>query len=195
VLLLDEPFASLDHNLRIKVRAEVTAILRAAGTPSVFVTHDRVEALALGDRVIVMNGGRVLQDGTPDEVFHRPTNRFVAQFLGEADFLPATLVDGMVETELGRCPAPDAAIVEGPAADLAMVVRPDDVTFTTADPSETGLAEVVAAEFQGSFVLYELRLTSGGTVRVRRGHGARVSIGATVRPVLTSDSAPTLVSS
>ena len=88
VVLLDEPFASLDSTLRDDVRRDVVAALRARNAAAVLVTHDREEALALGDRVAVMSAGRVLQIGRPDDVYERPVDRFVADFLGEASFLP-----------------------------------------------------------------------------------------------------------
>jgi iron(III) transport system ATP-binding protein len=177
VLLLDEPFASLDHNLRLQVRADVLDILRATGTPSVFVTHDQLEALALGDRVVVLRGGRVEQDGRPAEVFHRPANRFVATFMGEADFLPVVVQDGVARSELGALAA-DGWPAGQPAV---MVVRPDDVTF---DPGPDGGAVVEHVEFQGSSVLYRLRLASGTTLRARRPHTVDAPVGATVRPRL-----------
>lgn len=88
LILLDEPFASLDPNLRTQIRADVLAVLRSTGTAALFVTHDQVEALATGDRIAVMRGGRIEQAGTPVEVFHEPRNRFVAEFMGEANLLP-----------------------------------------------------------------------------------------------------------
>ena len=88
VVLLDEPFASLDSTLRDEVRTDVVAALRARNAAAVLVTHERAEALALGDRIAVMSAGRVLQIDLPDEVYERPVDRFVAEFLGEASFLP-----------------------------------------------------------------------------------------------------------
>ena len=88
VVLLDEPFASLDPSLRDDVRTDVIEALRLRNAAAVLVTHDREEALALGDRVAVMSAGRMLQIDRPDEVYERPTDRFVATFLGEASFLP-----------------------------------------------------------------------------------------------------------
>ena len=86
LVLLDEPFASLDHNLRVQVRADVVAALRAAGTPAILVTHDQREALAVGDRAGVMRAGRIVALGRPGEVFDSPADRFVGSFLGEAIF-------------------------------------------------------------------------------------------------------------
>ncbi len=88
VVLLDEPFASLDSTLRDDVRTDVVAALRARNAAAVLVTHERAEALALGDRIAVMSEGRVLQIDRPDEVYERPVDRFVAEFLGETSFLP-----------------------------------------------------------------------------------------------------------
>ena len=97
-MLLDEPFASLDPNLRTQIRADVVSVLRSTNTPAIFVTHDQAEALATGDRVAVMANGTLEQLALPWEVYRRPRNRFVAEFMGEADLLP---VDGAGRCELG----------------------------------------------------------------------------------------------
>jgi iron(III) transport system ATP-binding protein len=91
VLLLDEPFSNLDAGRRVKVRHEVREILKVSGTAALFVTHDQEEALAMGDRVGILHNGRLEQVGTPQEVFQAPATRFVAEFLGIPDFLPATV--------------------------------------------------------------------------------------------------------
>ncbi|WP_246165293.1 ABC transporter ATP-binding protein [Pigmentiphaga aceris] len=90
LLLLDEPFSSLDARLRISLRDELKQIQRRLGISALFVTHDQEEAMQLADRVVVMQAGRVAQQGTPHEVYFRPNSRFVAEFLGEANFLPVT---------------------------------------------------------------------------------------------------------
>ena len=102
LMLLDEPFASLDPNLRSQIRTEVIALLRATGTPAVFVTHDQTEALATGDRVAVMRAGRIAQLGSPTAVYHAPASRFVAGFMGDADFLPVRRDGERAVTELGE---------------------------------------------------------------------------------------------
>jgi iron(III) transport system ATP-binding protein len=176
VLLLDEPFASLDQNLRVRVRDEVLAILRTTGTPAVFVTHDQLEALSLGDRLVVLRGGAVEQTGTPQQVFHTPASRFVATFMGDADFVPATVTGGVVRTELGeRVGVPDRS------GALEMVVRPDDVTFV---PDHDGQGVVTRVEFHGSSVLATVLLDSGVVVRSRRPHALDVAVGARVRVAL-----------
>jgi iron(III) transport system ATP-binding protein len=174
LMLLDEPFASLDPNLRAQLRADVVDILRATGTPAVFVTHDQTEAMAVGDRVAVMRRGRLEQVGSPVDVFHQPANRFVAGFMGEAGFLPVELADGLATTELGPVDG------ESPAAAVA-VVRPDDVTF---DVDPQGSAEVVGAEFRGPTWSYTLRLASGTLVQSTRSHLVRVEVGARVTVAL-----------
>ena len=155
LLLLDEPFAHLDRGLRDQVRAETVAILRRTGTTAVLVTHDQHEALAVGDRVAVLRAGRVEQVGTPPEVFHAPRSRFVATFLGEADFLPA------------GGPGRPGEIGPVPGADRhddgrAVVLRPHDVALQAAPDAD---AVVTDREFRGGFALYSVRLGSGRTVR------------------------------
>ena len=174
VLLLDEPFASLDQNLRVKLRDDVLSILRETATPAVFVTHDQLEALSLGDRLLVLRDGRVEQAGTPEAVFHTPVSRFVATFMGEADFIPARVEDGLVTSELGARTLVGAA----PPGAFEMVVRPDDVVFVT-DPAGAGV--VTRVEFQGSSVLSTAVLPSGASVRSRRPHSASPAMGAAVR--------------
>lgn len=181
LMLLDEPFASLDPNLRAQIRADVVHVLRAEGTPAVFVTHDQSEALAVGDRVAVMRGGSILQLGTPEAVFHEPCNTFVASFMGEASYLP---IDGD-RCELGPVPVVGTA----PPGTMAMV-RPDDVTF---EPDHDGGAEVIDAEFRGSIWCYTLRLPSGAVVRSTRTHLLRAPIGTRVRASLNPGHRPVLV--
>ncbi len=180
LMLLDEPFASLDPNLRSQIRHDIVSILRSTRTPAVFVTHDQGEALAIGDRVAVMNAGRVAQLDTPERVFHNPSDRFVAAFMGEADFMT---VDE-IRVAFGD-PDPDqgSAVISTALADddLAML-RPDDVTFV-ANPH--GSASITAAEFRGSTWCYTIRLASNATVRSTGSHLGHIDIGTRVTPRLT----------
>ena len=177
LMLLDEPFASLDPNLRSQIRADVVDILHAEGTPGVFVTHDQAEALAVGDRIAVMRAGAVEQLATPEAVFHTPANRFVAAFMGEASFLDNTDL-----AALGAAPL-DAATA---------MLRPDDITFVE---RPDGAAEVVHAEFRGSVWCYTLRLPSGTTVRSTRSHLRNTAVGARVTPELVPGHVPVPISS
>jgi len=176
LMLLDEPFASLDPNLRGQIRDEVVRVLRSTSTPAVFVTHDQSEALAIGDRIAVMRGGRIEQVGTPESVFHDPGNRFVAAFMGEADFLS------------GNDLAAIGGRIEGTTT---VMVRPDDVTFTVADD---GAATIVAAEFRGMMWCYTLALESGATVRSTRSHLERVMTGTRVHASLLPGHTPVVIS-
>ena len=92
VLLLDEPLGALDAKLRAQVQIELKAIQQRTGKTFVFVTHDQEEALTMSDRIIVMNAGRMMQDGTPEQLYHHPTNRFVADFIGETNLLRCQLL-------------------------------------------------------------------------------------------------------
>jgi iron(III) transport system ATP-binding protein len=166
VILLDEPFSNLDASLRARVRDEVREILDAQGVTSVFVTHDQEEALSVADVVAVVNGGRIEQVGTPEEVYSRPANRWVAGFLGEIEVLPGIAGDGSVDCELGRIHHRNG--LEG---EVDVLIRPESLAVGTVEPP--GLrasqeATVVARNFYGHDQLLELRLPSGRTVRARR---------------------------
>jgi iron(III) transport system ATP-binding protein len=173
LMLLDEPFASLDPNLRRRLRREIVDVLRRTRTPALFVTHDQTDALTIGDRVAVMCRGRIEQVGEPDAVFHRPINRFVAGFMGEATFLPVDPEDHC--TELGPVP-PDQTVDAG----AELVIRPDDVAIAL-DPSAAGVkATVVSVEFQGPTRTYSLRLPSGTIVMCTQPHGTVLEVGSEV---------------
>src|SRR5690606_39963483 len=102
VILLDEPFSALDAGLRSSVRGDVRAALRATGATGLLVTHDQEEALSTADLVAVVRDGRVVQSGTPQEVYHGPSDMQVATFVGEAVVVPAVVTDGVATTPVGR---------------------------------------------------------------------------------------------
>jgi iron(III) transport system ATP-binding protein len=154
IVLFDEPFSNLDVRLRQRVREEVREVLEAAEATAVFVTHDQEEAFVLADRVVVMKAGRAVQVGTPEELYSRPASRFVAEFVGLANFLPGLASDGRVRTELGAF----TATSEG---DLDVLVRPDDVVIGAGEVR----ARVTEREFLGHDLLYTLRLPSGLEIR------------------------------
>lgn len=187
LLLLDEPFASLDPNLRSQLRSQVVTALRATGTPAIFVTHDQTEALAIGDRVAVMRHGHIEHLDSPVAVFHEPANRFVAAFMGEASFLPiVTTSDGEAATALG----PIEDLGDGPAGDAGhspvprqiALVRPDDVLF---HDDEAGGAEIIAAEFRGTSWCYTIRLEDGTEVLAAVSHLQPRTVGTRGRVQLT----------
>ncbi len=188
VVLLDEPFSSLDESLRAQVRADTVAVLRETGTTGMLVTHDQTEALSVGDRVFVMRGGRVEQADTPERVFERPASRFVASFMGDADFLPAHVRDALLTCEIGV-----VSTVPGWAncdLDVDVVLRPHEVGLTI-DPESA--ARVVAVEYHGAFVLHTVRLGSGATLRSWQPHAVRHPVGTAVAVSVVPGITPTLL--
>ncbi len=185
VLLLDEPFSNLDPNLRDRVRRDVLDIVRASQSTTVFVTHDQEEALFLGDSIAVMNQGRVEQEGSPEEIFHNPQTRFVAQFIGLVEFLPAWSVDGVLTTEVGPVSWPSSlnnpvggqSGRDGGVTALELMVRPDCLECR---PSDEGQGVVVDREFRGAFYLYRVALPSGRSVRCLLPHTAEYPLSSKV---------------
>ena len=174
VLLLDEPFSNLDPGLREQVRSEVMGIVREHGVTAVFVTHDQDEALLLGDVVAVMHDGRIEQSAAPETVFHHPATRFVAEFLGTADFLPAKATGGSIESEIGAVSSPPGA---NGSARLEVMVRPDCIECI---PCEDGTGTIVHREFRGAFLMYRVALESGATVRCLLSHTQDYPVGTRV---------------
>jgi iron(III) transport system ATP-binding protein len=157
LLLLDEPFSNLDVDLRERLSLEVREIIKASGATAVLVTHDQQEAFAMADEIGVLQEGHIQQWDSPYNLYHRPANRFVADFVGQGVFLPARAVNGsQLEIELG--------VLKGDtlgAERLEVLLRPDDVVHDDAAPTQ---AEVVHKAFRGAEILYTLRLTSGRKV-------------------------------
>ena len=178
LVLLDEPFSSLDAERRVQVRAEVRAILKSSGAAAVFVTHDQEEALYIGDRLAVLNKGRVEQVGSPEAVFHLPATRFVAEFLGQTDFLPGVVTPEGISTEIGLV-VQKTALQAG--IQVQVGVRPDDIEF---DPQPGSQARVVERCFQGAVNIYRLRLPSGQLLHSLQPHTRDIEVGAPVQVYL-----------
>jgi iron(III) transport system ATP-binding protein len=158
LLLLDEPFSNLDTGLRERLSLEVREILKASGATAILVTHDQFEAFAMADEVGVMHAGRIEQWDAAWNLYHRPANRFVADFVGQGVFLPARAINGrQLEIELGVL---SAEMPHGGGA-LEVLLRPDDVVHDDAAPT---MAEVVHKAFRGAQILYTLKLGSGREV-------------------------------
>jgi iron(III) transport system ATP-binding protein len=175
VVLLDEPFSNLDADLRAEVRREVAAILRGTGRTAIFVTHDQEEAFVLADRVGVLHRGRLEQLEAPEAIYHRPATRFVADFVGQADFLPGVIKPEGAVTEIGLF-ANDRALPVG--LPVEVMIRPDDVLLF---PHPTGSAEVADREFRGSDNLYRVRLPSGQVIHSSQDSSNILAPGAKVR--------------
>lgn len=186
VLLLDEPFSNLDPGLRQQIRRDTLDVLRSTGATAIFVTHDQEEALFMGDVLAIMNRGRIEQIGSPEEIFHSPATRFVAQFIGLADFIPAWREDGRLVTDVGSMewplPSPQAEYTNGDRAErLEVMVRPDCLTC---HPSQEGQGRITAREFQGAFYLYRVSLPSDTSVRCLLPHTEEYSVGTRVAVTL-----------
>ena len=171
LLLMDEPFSSLDVDLRARLGTEVRQILKTSGTTAMLVTHDQQEAFAMADQVGVMHHGRIEQWDRPYELYHRPATRYVADFIGEGVFLPAKVLTSMdVEIELGELhgkwplsyiPTNGSPSNGGTPANVDVLLRPDDLVHDDASPLK---AEVVRKVFRGGDFVYTLKLASGREV-------------------------------
>ncbi|GGK72787.1 ABC transporter ATP-binding protein [Ornithinimicrobium pekingense] len=171
LVLLDEPFSALDASLRTELRADVRTALREAGATAILVTHDQGEALSMADRVAVMCDGRIRQVGTPEEVYARPEDAWVATFVGEADLVELPHGQGgpgSVATGLGP-----VLMTQGRADASHLVVRPEQVRLvpeTSTDAPEWAVATTVrSVDFHGHDALVTLGLPDGGVARARTG--------------------------
>jgi iron(III) transport system ATP-binding protein len=180
VLLLDEPFSNLDAALRVEVRQEVRDLLKRSGTTAVFVTHDQEEALFLGDEIAVMHNGRLQQVGPAEMIFHHPRTRFVAQFVGQTDFITGIVTDQGIETPLGILPRSSSL---SPGTVLEVAVRPDDVKLTA---GAAGKAKILSRQFLGIAYMVRVQLPDGSIVHSWQSHHIDLPVGtvvhATVRP-------------
>lgn len=147
-LLFDEPLSNLDARLRLHMRDELKALVDATGVTGIYVTHDQKEALSMADRIAVMNDGQVAQLGTPVEVYRQPASRFVADFLGEANFLNGDLGAGtnVVETSAGKVP-----VQSDLAGSITCCVRPESTRIIAGESSEGLAATVVSNIYLGDF--------------------------------------------
>ncbi|MGB5737489.1 MAG: ABC transporter ATP-binding protein, partial [Thiohalocapsa sp.] len=161
ILLLDEPFSSMDAELREQLAREVRDVLKREGVTAILVTHDQLEAFAMADLIGVLGHGQVHQWGTGFSLYHEPADRFVADFIGQGVLLPATVYDDIrVKTELGRIAGAHPHGLE-PGSAAEVLIRPDDMLYDESSPRK---AIVVERAFRGAEFLYTLRLTSGTEV-------------------------------
>jgi iron(III) transport system ATP-binding protein len=177
VLLFDEPLSNLDAKLRKRVRADIRLLQQELGITSVYVTHDQSEALAISDVVVVMNQGRIEQIGTPTDLYRRPASRFVADFIGEANLLPAMVQDGAVVLGGYRFTHTQPGIGPGPAT---LMVRPEAIQVGTAGEGLAG--KVRSAFFMGTYVDYIID-SEVGEVSVADAHSvdAMFAVGQAIR--------------
>ena len=189
LLLLDEPFSNLDVDLRERLAQELRGILKAAKATALFVTHDQLEAFAIGDAIGVMHEGHLHQWDDAYSLYHRPATRFVADFIGHGVFVPARIVDtergAKVDTPLGTlrnltdCPLPGAY----PDGACDLLLRADDILHDDDAPVK---AKIVRKAFRGSEFLYTLQLASGEIVMtyVPSHHNHKVGEWIGIRPAV-----------
>jgi iron(III) transport system ATP-binding protein len=161
VLLFDEPLSNLDAKLRKRMREEIRLLQQRLGITAIYVTHDQAEALAISDRIVVMDRGRIAQIGTPLELYHEPANRFVAEFIGEANFLPATIEtagEGWATLRLGpqSLRVKSRLISPGPVTAL---VRPETIRIHTDGKGLPGMVQKVS--YLGSGADYTIETDLG----------------------------------
>lgn len=161
ILLLDEPFSSMDSDLREQLAREVRQLLRRDGITAILVTHDQHEAFAMADHIGVLGNGRLHQWGNGYDLYHRPANRLVADFIGQGVLIPGRVIgNNQVETELGIVTG-EIEAHEGLPTEVDLLLRPDDVIHDDDSPMK---AEIVGRAFRGAVYLYSLKLKSGQPV-------------------------------
>ncbi|WP_338113275.1 ABC transporter ATP-binding protein [Paenibacillus artemisiicola] len=191
ILLLDEPMSNLDARLKLDVRDEIRKLQRELGVTTIIVTHDQEEALAISDRVAILNGGKIQQYGPPHELFGEPANLFVASFLGNP---PMNLIEGLIMEDNGvqavvtsgfSLPIPDARRLEGSHAGKAvrLGIRPHDLRLTDASDPQGIAMKVDLVEHLGSGKLVKAvdpAMKLGGMIRLLADNEARVQAGDTI---------------
>ena len=171
LLLLDEPLAALDAKLRAQVQLELKDIQRRTGKTFFFVTHDQDEALTMSDRIVVMNEGRVEQSGTPEELYHHPASRFVAEFIGETNLLSGKVSavngervtldwQGMTLTAIGSSPPPVGQTV-------SVAIRPERITLSAERDARDGALQgrITKRVFKGSRTVFDVAVGEGAMLR------------------------------
>ncbi|NJL01812.1 MAG: ABC transporter ATP-binding protein [Spirulinaceae cyanobacterium SM2_1_0] len=174
LILLDEPLSNLDVQVRLHLRQELRTILKAANTAAILVTHDQEEALSIADRVAVLRQGHLEQCATPEAIYLEPATRFVAEFVAQANFLPARRREEGWETALGRFCLPGAES----ATTAELMVRPEDLLL---HPEADGPARVINRQFLGREHRYQVQLTTGLTLVVRAPLSKAIAVGDRVR--------------
>jgi spermidine/putrescine transport system ATP-binding protein len=174
VLLLDEPLAALDLKLRKAMQQELKKLQERVGITFVYVTHDQEEALTLSDRIAVMSNGRLLQEGTPDDIYERPRSRFVADFIGQSNFLSGSVLEtngSVVVKETGtgalvRC-APNPDVKPGDAVTVA--IRPEKI-HPSSGPTTANVVEgrLMGTAFLGSFIHYRIQVGGSDLIMQRQ---------------------------
>ena len=183
ILLMDEPLSNLDAKLRVQMRGMIKKLQRQLGITTIYVTHDQEEALAISDRIAVMNHGKIMQVGKPNQIYRKPENLFVANFIGNSNQLEGTIVkceNGKGTLELLDGYQAEIPVLEPYTGTVTAAIRPEYFYFDDYGMQGT----IVTATFLGDFVLYEVELSNGQVINVNeydfmdelRSAGDRVSV-------------------
>ena len=166
ILLLDEPFSSIDAGLRIEMREELRAILKTTRTTTIFVTHDQEEALSISDRVLILKNGRIEQSGAPKELFNYPRSRFVASFLGHASFISGFLDGDSISTMVGDINREDIYGLSKEYDNLNMEIlfRPEDLKIDLCNPKNAN-GTITYQRYLGEKILYKVALLNGEIIQ------------------------------
>jgi iron(III) transport system ATP-binding protein len=153
-LLLDEPLSNLDAKLRLEMRSEIRRICKTAGFTTIYVTHDQKEALSVADRIAVLKDGKLIQVGTPSEIYHRPRTKFVADFIGQTNLLPGKVVQRSassvrVETPAGTFVAPSA---NGVPDHVTVSIRPEHMQIVRDGETRAGRNRIAGASVSTTFL-------------------------------------------
>ena len=201
VLLLDEPLSALDLKLRKEMQIELKRLQHETGITFIFVTHDQEEALTMSDRIAVMSSGKILQVGSPRDIYDRPAERFVADFIGESNFLKADVVGvsgGRATVKLSSGTEIPASLPDGfsPSGKVTIVVRPEHAQLGAASPSASLSGTVENIVYLGTDTHFHLRLAGGEPFIVRRqnsrGAGDGIVQGGQIGIMIGSDAAQVL---
>jgi iron(III) transport system ATP-binding protein len=189
LILLDEPLSNLDVQVRLHLRQEVRSILKATGISGIFVTHDQEEALAISDQIAVMHQGQIEQWGSPEEIYQEPASRFVAEFVTQANFLPARRRGPVWKTEVGHFAA-EQVCQSGPAemnqtqADIGeLMIRQEDLKLL---PDPDGFLLVRDRQFLGREYCYWVQTPSGQILKSRANSVSALTVGERVQCCVTS---------
>jgi iron(III) transport system ATP-binding protein len=185
LILLDEPLSNLDVQVRQYLRHEIRHILKAAGTSAIFVTHDQEEALAISDKIGVMRRGKLEQIGTPEEIYTQPASQFVAEFVTQANFLPAKRNGDLWQTEIGVWKIPVARELKQLDAGELMI-RQEDIKLK---PDETSTVAICDRQFLGREYRYCLETSSGKRLHVRTTTNTQLPIGMRVKLSVSPEAA------
>ena len=179
LILLDEPLSNLDVQVRHRLRAEIRAILKAAGTSAIFVTHDREEALAISDKIAVMRQGKIEQIGTPEEVYLNPASRFVARFVTQANILPAIRKERIWQTEIGAVEISPSKFNSTDDMEERgdLMLRPEDIVLHPDPHSDIVILE---RQFLGREYYYCVSTASGKRIYVRTNTERAIAVGTKV---------------